>query len=148
MFRILLQPQCPQPAHLANFISQSLFPSERPDLSDSIAPLPALGSLGSPLPITPFLQTFLGSWGDPSGLVRHTAPPVFTVYLPRACTRLDSGTLGASFLVMICEQTGCYEKHLLLTSCGVRRWRINCGTALCCWSSTLITRTEIVCVCT
>lgn len=32
-----------------------------------------------PFPITPFLQTFLGSRGDPSSLVRHP-PPVFTVY--------------------------------------------------------------------
>lgn len=46
----------------------------------------AIACLPAPLPSAPSLQTFLGSWGDPSGLVRHTASPVFTVYLSCACT--------------------------------------------------------------
>lgn len=60
-----------------DFISRSVFPLDLPGLSYSIARLPAPSC--PPRRLVP--ETFLAWWGDPSGLVRHTAPPVFTVYL-------------------------------------------------------------------
>lgn len=54
--------------------------------------------------IAPILQTFLGSLGDPSGLVRHTAPPVFTVYLTCSCTHQDQEhNVAAAALSVICS---------------------------------------------
>lgn len=150
MFQILLQPQRPQPAQLTNFISQSLFPSEHPDLSNSIAPLPALGSLGSPPhhSIPTNIPRFMGRSLWPCKAYRSSSVYSLPTMRLHSHRFRDTGfhlwISAASFLVMICSKVAAMRNIYCLRSVAWGDEKINRGTALCCWSSALITCIEIV----